>query len=104
VRRFRENAALLTPENRKEVLPRFLHCSRREAQAISAELAPMEAAPHRTVVTAIPTVTARRADVEPPVLLLLAPAASAASFPPSVREEHGSIVGAPRSSAKEEVM
>ena len=49
-----ELAKVLTPDNREEVLPRFLHCSRREAQAVSAELAPMEAAPHRTVVTAMP--------------------------------------------------
>ena len=57
-----ELAKVLTPENREEVLPRFLHCSRREAQAVSAELAPTEAPPHRTVVTALPAVAARPAE------------------------------------------
>src|SRR5512144_542462 len=54
-----ELAKVLTPENREEVLPRFLHCSRQEAKAISAEIAPLEAAPVRTVVTAIPAVAVR---------------------------------------------
>jgi hypothetical protein len=93
-----ELAKVLTPENREEVLPRFFHCSRRDAQAVSAELAPMEAAPHRTVVTAIPAVTARRADVEPPVLLPLAPSASVAPVPPSAREELGSTGSRPDTS------
>jgi hypothetical protein len=87
-----ELAKVLTPENREEVMPRFLHCSRREAQAISAELAPMEAAPHRTVVTAIPAATAHRAGVQPPVLLPLDPAVSRAPFPASDRDEHGSTI------------
>src|SRR5512145_2324490 len=77
-------AKVLTPENREDVLPRFLHCSRREAQAVSAELAPMEAAPHRTVVTAISPVKVRPVEVQPPVLLPLASAA-----PTSDRDEHG---------------
>src|SRR5512138_81703 len=78
-----ELAKVLTPENREEVLPRFLHCSRREAQAVSAELAPMEAPRRRTVVTALPAVAARPAEVQPSVLLQLATStstASAASF------------------------
>jgi hypothetical protein len=93
-----ELAKVLTPGNREEVLPRFLHCSRREAQSISAELAPMEAAPHRTVVTTIPIVTARRADVQPPVLLPLAPAASPAQVPTSDRDERGSTRSRPDTS------
>src|SRR5512138_1731518 len=64
-----ELAKVLTPENREEVLPRFLHCSRREAQAVSAELAPTEAPPRRTVVTALPTVAAPPAEVQASVLL-----------------------------------
>jgi hypothetical protein len=48
-----ELAKVLTHENREEVLPRFFHCSRQEAKAVSVELRPMEAAPHRTVVTAL---------------------------------------------------
>src|SRR5574341_226110 len=44
-----ELAKVLTPENREEVLPRFFHRSRQEAKAVSAELRPMEAAPHVTV-------------------------------------------------------
>jgi hypothetical protein len=46
-----ELAKVMTPENRHEVLPRFFNCSRQEAKAVSAELCPAEAAPHRTVVT-----------------------------------------------------
>jgi hypothetical protein len=46
-----ELAKVLTPENRQEVLPRFFNLSRQEAKAVSAELCPAEAAPHRTVVT-----------------------------------------------------
>jgi hypothetical protein len=48
-----ELAKVVTPENRQEVLPRFFNCSRQEAKAVSAELCPSEAAPHRTVVTAM---------------------------------------------------
>src|SRR6266568_3180055 len=46
-------AKVLTPENRREVLPRFFHCSKREAQAEAAAIRPAEAAPHREVVTAV---------------------------------------------------
>jgi hypothetical protein len=91
-----ELAKVLTPENREEVLPRFLHCSRREAQAVSAELAPIEAAPHRTLVTAIAAVTARPAQTQPPVILPLAAAASAAPVPTSDRDEPGSRLNRPR--------
>jgi 5-methylcytosine-specific restriction endonuclease McrA len=67
-----ELAKVLTPENRDEVLPRFFHRSRQEARAVSAELAPMEAAPHRTVVTAIPlAASARTAPPEAPASLAL---------------------------------
>jgi hypothetical protein len=55
-----ELAKVLTPENLEEVLPRFFHRSRQEAKAVSAELAPMEAAPHRTVVTALPLAASTR--------------------------------------------
>ena len=58
-----ELAKVLTPENREAVLPRFFHRSRQEAKAVSAELAPMEAAPHRTVVTALPAAAPARAVV-----------------------------------------
>jgi hypothetical protein len=44
---------VITPENREEVLPRFFHCSKREAKAASAALAPEEAPPRRDVVTVI---------------------------------------------------
>ena len=46
-----ELAKVLTPENRGEVVARFFHASKREAQAVAAELRPAEAAPHREVVT-----------------------------------------------------
>jgi hypothetical protein len=53
-----ELAKVLTPENQDEVLPRFFHRSRQEAKEMSAELRPAEAAPHRTVMTALPMVVA----------------------------------------------
>src|SRR5512138_820057 len=77
-----ELAKVLTPENREEVLPRFLHCSRREAQAVSAELAPMEAAPRRTVVSALPVAAPRPVVVQPSVLLPLASLTSGAPASP----------------------
>jgi hypothetical protein len=50
-----ELAKVITPENRGEVVRRFFHASRAEAKAISAELRPLEAAPHRDVVTVLPS-------------------------------------------------
>jgi hypothetical protein len=50
-----ELAKVLTDENQSEVLPRFFHLSKREAQAITAELRPAECVPLRTVVTAVRT-------------------------------------------------
>ncbi len=54
-----ELAKVLTPENRDRVLPRFFHCSKQEARAVSAELAPDSQPVRRTVVTAVspPTLT-----------------------------------------------
>jgi hypothetical protein len=46
-------AKVLTPENCRDVLPRFFQLSKREAMAIAAELQPATAAPHRDVVTAL---------------------------------------------------
>jgi hypothetical protein len=48
-----ELAKVLTPENRRDVLPRFFHASKQEAKAVAAELRPMEVAPRRDVVTAL---------------------------------------------------
>src|SRR5512133_4270071 len=73
-----ELAKVLTPENREEVLPRFFHRSRQEAKAVSAELRPAEAAPHRTVMTARPMVVGSAAcagDCGSTVELPAAPAA-----------------------------
>jgi hypothetical protein len=53
-----ELARVITPENRAEVLPRFLHCSKQEAKAVSAELAPRKVVPRREVVTTIRTAPA----------------------------------------------
>ncbi len=50
-----ELAKVITPENRAEVLPRFFDCSKREAKAVSAAIAPVEAPPMRTVVTPVRT-------------------------------------------------
>jgi hypothetical protein len=52
-----ELAKVITPENRREVVPRFFHASKREAKAVAAELRPAEGAPHRDVVT-VPRLTA----------------------------------------------
>ena len=49
-----ELSTVITPENRAEVLPRFLGLSKREAEALAAEISPA-AAPHREVVTAVRT-------------------------------------------------
>jgi HNH endonuclease len=48
-----ELSKVLTPENRAEVLPRFFHLSKRDAQEVAAELRPAEVVPRRTVVAAI---------------------------------------------------
>jgi hypothetical protein len=48
-----ELARVLTPENQKDVLPRFFHLSRQEAMEIVAELAPRPAPPLRQVTTAV---------------------------------------------------
>ena len=48
-----EVARVLTAENRAEVLPRFFGLSKREAQALAAELQPTESPPMRAVVTPI---------------------------------------------------
>jgi hypothetical protein len=48
-------AKVLTPENCRDVLPKFFQRSKREAMAVAAELQPTDAAPHREVVTAART-------------------------------------------------
>jgi hypothetical protein len=48
-----ELGKVLTLENRDAVLPRFFHCSKQEAKALSAELAPAQDLPRRTVVTGL---------------------------------------------------
>jgi hypothetical protein len=83
-------AKVLTPENRRVMLPRFFQCSRREAMAVAAALVPAEAAPRREVVTAVrtapavalpaavrnPPAPARVDAVQPAELRLPAPAAA----------------------------
>jgi hypothetical protein len=53
-----ELAKVITAENRAEVLPRFFHRSKAEAKVVAAELRPMEAPPHRDIVTAVRAATA----------------------------------------------
>jgi hypothetical protein len=48
-----ELAKVLSRENRDEVLPRFFHCSKREAAEVVAALRPRAAPPRRDVVTAL---------------------------------------------------
>jgi HNH endonuclease len=60
-------AKVITPENRAEVLPRFFHASKGDAQAIVAELKPAAAAPRREVVTVpAPLASARTVAAELP--------------------------------------
>lgn len=59
-----ELAKVIMPENRGDVLRRFFQLSKTEAKAVSAELRPAEAAPHREVVTAV--------RAAPPALTLIA--------------------------------
>ncbi|BDG01798.1 HNH endonuclease [Anaeromyxobacter oryzae] len=56
-----ELAQVLTPENRDQVIPRFLHLSKQEARSVVAELKPVERPPRREVVT-----TVRLAAAAPP--------------------------------------
>ncbi len=61
-----ELSKVLTPENEAEVLPRFLHRSKTEAKAVTAELQP-QPVPKRTVVTVLPApVLARSIEATPP--------------------------------------
>ena len=41
----------MTEENRAEMLPKFFHCSKREAKQVAAEMLPAAVVPRRTVVT-----------------------------------------------------
>jgi hypothetical protein len=62
-----ELARVMTPENRAEVLPRFFHCSKQEAQAVSAKLAPRAEAPLREVVTSVRSSSPPAAAPVPPI-------------------------------------
>jgi len=75
---------VLTPENWKEILPRFLGLSHREAEALVAELQPVAVVPRREVVTIIRA----PACLTPAV----APASSAAAAGPAQPELHGEVV------------
>jgi hypothetical protein len=74
-----EVAKVLTPENCREVLPRFSGLSRREAEEVVAALRPAEVVPMREVVTAV-----RPAAPAPPAVAEQAalPAVAGASSPP----------------------
>ena len=74
-----EVAKVITAENCAEILPRFFHVSRREAQAVAAEVRPSEVVPLRTLVTALPTVTGAGA-------VTSAPVATAATTPAEGRD------------------
>ncbi|HET7825297.1 MAG TPA: HNH endonuclease signature motif containing protein [Anaeromyxobacter sp.] len=77
-----ELAKVITPENRREVLPRFFHCSKQEAAEVAAAIRPQEDAPHRTVVTAVPAAAATTQPV-----LLPSPAPALELTPPAVQLE-----------------
>jgi len=49
-----ELAKVLTRSNVAEVLPRFFHCSRREAAEVSAAIRPLERPPLRDLVSTVP--------------------------------------------------
>ena len=98
-------AKVLTPENRKETLPKFFQRSKREAMAVAAAIQPATAAPHRDVVTAVRPTSAPYAvsalpltepagllplappvtDPAAPVSPVTVPAASVSSVPPPVQ-------------------
>ncbi len=61
-----ELAKVLTAENLEEALPRFLHRSKQEAQAVVAELRPREVVPRREVVTAIAVQPVELVGPQPP--------------------------------------
>src|SRR5574341_2402481 len=97
------SAKVLTPENREEVLPRFFHRSRQEAKTSSAEFRPAEAAPHRTVLTALPMAllptVARACDRAPPAQRCTAPE-PAATVQPVQPVERELRVASPRSAPR----
>jgi 5-methylcytosine-specific restriction endonuclease McrA len=76
-------AKVLTPENRKETLPRFFQRSKREAMAVAAAIQPATAAPHRDVVTTVRTASAGYEVSAPPPSAAAAP--PTASAPPLVQ-------------------
>jgi hypothetical protein len=79
-----ELAKVLTPENQDEVLPRFFHCSRQEAKAVSAELRPAEVVPARTVVTSAPRILEAHPVAAVPRSSIVEPViAAASSLPPA---------------------
>jgi hypothetical protein len=107
-----ELAKVITPANKGEVVPRFFHAWKSEAKAISAELLPAQAAPHRDVMTVVrpaaaavvakPTLAAPllasqaggtmlaepvRLDEPRPEIPTLPPAPPSSSTPPAVRRD-----------------
>src|SRR5512144_1971726 len=48
-----ELAKVIAPENRREVLPRYFHVSKREAEAITVSIQPKAVVPTRSVVTPV---------------------------------------------------
>jgi 5-methylcytosine-specific restriction endonuclease McrA len=48
-----ELSKVITPENRHEVLPRYFHVSKKEAESITVSLLPKAIVPTRSVVTAV---------------------------------------------------
>ncbi|MFL5302145.1 MAG: HNH endonuclease, partial [Anaeromyxobacteraceae bacterium] len=66
-----ELSRVLTPENQRTVLPRFLGASKWEAKVIAAELCPAESPQRRAVVTAVspvvPAAVARPMSAAPPL-------------------------------------
>ena len=75
-------AKVLTPENCRDVLPKFFQRSKREATFIAAELAPATAAPRRAVVTL--QATAPLASIVGPALpVVFQPVETSHSLPPA---------------------
>ena len=59
-----EVVKVLTPENCAAVLPKFFHCSSREARFVAAEVNPVQAAPRREVVTSTATIVPQLASAQ----------------------------------------
>jgi hypothetical protein len=77
-----ELARVATTENLREVLPRFFHCSRREAKEVAIEIRPAAVVPHREVITTATQRAVQPVELAPTHPLRAVPATVPAPEPP----------------------